>query len=552
MSSKFSMGADFGSNSVRVVIVNLENGDIAGIGELLYPSGDRGVHTDPKNHHLARQSPAAYLKALVSAGNDAVQEAANYADFSVDKIVGLGVDTTGSTPIPVDAEMTALSDRPEFKDNLNAYAWMWKDHTSMEEAEIITEKAERLRPQYLAKCGGTYSSEWFFSKIWHCLNIDREVFNAAESWVEFCDYVPAVLAGISKPADVKRSICAAGHKAMYCEEWGGLPDEDFLKELAPELADLRGQLYSEAFASDKKAGELSEEWAEKLGIKAGIPISVGAFDAHMGAVGSGVGKDRLVKIIGTSTCDIMVAENDTKLPDIPGVCGIVDGSVMSGYYGIEAGQSAVGDIFNWFVSKVCKEDHKMFKELRENSEKLAPGEIGLLALDWNNGNRTILVDPKLSGLIVGMTLHTERYEIYRALIEGTAFGARKIVERIEEYGVNVGEVVTCGGIAEKDPMFMQIYADVLNMPIKTAGSPQTCALGAAIFGAVIAGTFDSIESAQNKLCTFKDKIYEPNSANVAVYSKLYELYSELHDSFGIAGKEFDHSNVMKELLKIKM
>jgi len=508
------------------------------------------VLTDPGNPHVARQRPGDYLSAMAAATAAALGKAAGQAGFSAAAVRGIGVDTTGSTPIPVTAEMTPLAELPAFRDRLDAQAWMWKDHTAMEEAERITAAAREHRPAYLAKCGGTYSSEWFFSKLWHCLNVAPDVFAAAASWVEFADFIPAVLAGIRNPQAVRRGICAAGHKAMYCREWGGLPDADFLALLDERLVSLLPRLYAEAVPADQVAGQLCPEWAEKLGLPAGIPIAVGAFDAHFGAVGSGVGPGRLVKIIGTSTCDIMVAPDATALPDIPGVCGIVDGSVLPGFYGIEAGQSAVGDIFNWFVAKACAADHTKFAELDGEAARLKPGQSGLLALDWHNGNRTVLVDPKLTGLILGLTLHTTQAEIHRALVEATAFGAKVILDRLAEHGVKVDEIICCGGIAEKNALLMQIYADILDCPMRISASGQACALGSAIFGAVVAGIYPDATAAQQVFCRFKDTVYRPRPEAVAAYRPLYGLYRELHDSFGIAGVSFDHSQVMKRLLAI--
>jgi len=548
--TSYVLGMDFGSNNVRVLVVDARTGRECGVGVADYPSGDHGVLTDPANPHVARQRPADYLAAMTAATEQALSGAGKRRGFEPAAVVGIGVDTTGSTPLPVTADMTPLADLPQFRDRLDAQAWMWKDHSGMEEAERITTLARQHRPQYLAKCGGTYSSEWFFSKIWHCLKVAPDVFAAAASWVEFADFIPAVLAGIKDPRQVRRGICPAGHKAMFCREWDGLPDAEFLGLLDRRMAELRPRLFAEAYPADQQAGSLCPEWATRLGLPAGIPIAVGAFDAHLGAVGSGVGQGRLVKIIGTSTCDIMVAPAGMKLPDIPGVCGIVEGSVLPGCFGIEAGQSAVGDIFNWFVTRLCGASHAKFADLTREAEALRPGASGLLALDWHNGNRTILVDPKLTGLILGLTLHTRQAEIYRALVEATAFGARVILDRLGEFGVPVTEIVCCGGIAEKSPLLMQIYADILERPMKIAGSAQACALGSAIFAAVVAGAQPDVVSAQNAFCRFKDRVYQPRPEATAVYRKLYGLYRELHDSFGVSGKSFDHAEVMKRLLAI--
>lgn len=553
--SKYAIGIDFGTNSLRAVIVDVSSGEEVATSVYDYQRGDEGVVTDDANPHIARQHPADYHEGLVGCAHAAVEEARARPDFAPENVIGIGVDTTGSTPMPVDREGTPLALQEEFKDKINALAWLWKDHSSMAEAEKITALATEQRPQYLAKCGGTYSSEWFFAKIWHCLNVDPEVFAAASSWVEFCDYIPALLAGDTRPEHIRRSVCAAGHKAMYCEEWGGLPDVEFLAMLDPQIGELRSRLYEKAYSSDVTAGYLCAEWADKLGLVAGIPVAVGGFDAHYGAVGSGVATGTLVKIIGTSTCDITVAPKTGDALDIPGVCGIVDGSVLPGYYGIEAGQSAVGDIFNWFVSEVCAGGASLHDELSAQAGLLKPGESGLLALDWNNGNRTILVDARLSGLLLGQTLQTNRAEIYRALIEATAFGALTIQNRLADYGVPIERIVACGGIAEKNPVLMQIYADVLGTTIYLSRSPQTCALGAAIFGAVVAGSkaggYSSTEEAQMAMTGVKDTVYEPNPDNQAVYAELYQLYKRLHDSFGVEEHRDCLYDVMKKLLDIK-
>jgi L-ribulokinase len=434
-------------------------------------------------------------------------------------------------------------------------AWLWKDHTAMAEAARITELARDHRPHYLAKCGGIYSSEWFWSKVWHCMKTAPDVFQAAYSWVECADWIPSVLAGVTDPMQVRPGICPAGHKAMYHEQWGGYPDKEFLSMLSPRLAALNDRRPARAYDASTEAGRLCEAWARKLGIPAGIPIAIGAFDAHTGAVGAGVRPGTLVKVIGTSTCDMAVASLDNDVKDIPGICGIVPGSILPGHHGIEAGQSAVGDIFKWFVEVVCKGSGKLHNELTREASRLKPGQSGLLALDWNNGNRTVLVDPRLSGLLLGQSLHTTRAEIYRALIEATAFGARAIVERIKEYGVPIKSVVCTGGIAEKNSMLMQIYADVLGMKMRLSRSPQTCALGTAILAAVLAGSarggYGSVSEAQSKMTAVKSKQYVPIRRNVAVYDRLYQLYRALHDGFGGVAQSAGYGNVMKELLQIR-
>ena len=559
--NRYALGLDYGTNTCRAVIIDLANGHELATEVFAYPTGQDGIVLDRKDPNVARQHPQDYLDGCVAVVTRAIRKAKK-ADkaFSPDAIIGIGVDTTGSTPMPVDRDGTPLACLPKFKKNPNAMAWLWKDHTGYAEAAEITDKARQARPQFLAKCGGTYSSEWFWSKILHCKRVAPDVFAAAHSFVEYCDYIPAVLAGNTRPESIVRGICAAGHKAMYCEEWGGLPDKEFLAMLDPDLAGLRDRLYSQAVPSDRLAGRLCDVWAKKLGLKPGIAIAVGAFDAHMGGVGAGIREGTLVKILGTSTCDMMVMRADKPLADIPGVCGIVKGSILPDCYGIEAGQSAVGDIFLWFVNHLVPSSYgrsqdQKFIALAKAAAKQKPGAHGLMALDWNNGNRTILVDVRLSGLLLGQTLHTEAHEIYRALIEATAFGALTIIKRIEEYGVPVKEIVNCGGLAVKNPLLMQIYADVTGRPMKISRSDQTCAVGAALFGAVAAGPdvsgFQTVGEAQDAICGVRSKVFNPDPAAHAVYAEMYTLYRQLHDAFGTAEWSGRMNQVMKQLIAIR-
>lgn len=554
--SRYAIGLDYGTNSCRSLLVDLDTGEELGSVVFPYPSGELGVLADPSDPNVARQNPQDYLDGLVAILTGAIEQArAARPGFDAADVIGIGVDTTGSTPLPVDAEGTPLALKPEFAGNLNAHVWLWKDHTAHAEAAAITEIAARTRPQYLAKCGGIYSSEWWWSKIWHCLKVDPAVFAAAHSWVEHCDWLPAVLTGNTRPDRIRRGVCSAGHKAIYAREWGGLPDAEFLAALDPALAGLRGRLYDEAFPSDAPAGILTEEWAEKLGLKAGIPVAVGAFDAHMGAVGAGVRPGTLVKILGTSTCDITVLPNTATLGDVPGVCGVVDGSVLPGHFGIEAGQSAVGDIFLWFVNHLVPDSYgatveEKFAEMERRLSHLKPGETGLLALDWNNGNRTVLVDVRLTGLILGQTLHTEAHEIYRALIEATAFGALTIIRRMEEHGIAIDRVVNTGGLSIKNATLMQIYADILGRPLQVAASEQTCALGAALFGAVCGGSM-GLEEVQRNCSRIREVEYRPIPENEAVYREIFALYRSLHDAFGVADWQGRLSHVMKDLIAIR-
>ncbi len=520
-----------------------------------YPSGEAGILLDTKDPNLARQNPADYIEGFYASVRRAVAAAKRTRGFLVENIVGIGIDTTGSTPIPVDRDGMPLALRKQFRRELAAHAWLWRDHSAFAEASEITDKASKHRDRYLTKCGGVYSSEWYWSKILHCRRSAPRVFQAAYGWVELADFVPAFITGNTDPHLLARGICAAGHKAMYHDDWGGLPSERFLASLHHDLAPLRRRYAERAVPADRKAGALTGDVARKVGLPAGVPVAVGAFDAHMGAVGAGIKQGTLVKIIGTSTCDMMVAPMDEPLPDIPGLCGIVPGSVIPGMYGLEAGQSAVGDIFNWFASHLVPQKYTARGDPHTNLSRAAatiqPGTSGLLALDWNNGNRTVLVDPNLTGLLVGQTLHTSAPEVYRALVEATAFGALTIINRFEEYGIAVRDVVNCGGIAEKNPFVMQIYADACNRPMSISHSPQTCALGAAIFGAVAGGVYRNVRSAQRKMVRARRKVYRPRKAAAAVYAELYGLYKQLHDAFGTAAYEQALGHVMKSLIAIR-
>ncbi len=553
MPGKYVIGLDYGTNSVRALIVNVANGREVASAVWNYAHGTQGVIL-ARDPNLARQHPGDYvtgaektIRGALTAAKTAVR------GFDPRQVAGIGVDTTGSTPIPVDKDGQPLAFNKRFAKNPAAMAWLWKDHTGIVEAAEITDLARKMRPEYLAKCGGTYSSEWFFSKVLHCLRTSPEVFAAAHTWVECSDWVPAMLTATEAPDKLTVGVCAAGHKAMYNDGWGGYPDAEFLSKLAPELGELRGRLRAKAHTIDKAVGGLTPEWAKRTGLSAGIPVAVGAFDAHLGGVGSGIAPGTLVKIIGTSTCDMMVAPVAESLADIPGLCGIVNGSILPGYYGLEAGQSAVGDIFNWFVNYIrpMGGEAGSHEALSAAAGKLAPGESGLLALDWNNGNRTILVDQRLTGLLLGQTLYTTPAEIYRALIEATAFGALTIINRFEEYGVKVEQVVNCGGIAEKNPLVMQIYADVTGRPMKVSRSAQTCALGAAIAGAVVAGAYPDYASAQKAMTGLKPRVFKPNAKAHAVYRQLYALYRQVHDAFGTREWTGNLHGVMKHLLEIR-
>lgn len=556
MDKHYSLGLDYGTNSVRALVVDVSSGREVGTGVWNYAHGNKGVILS-RDPNLARQHPMNYVKGTEQSVRKALADAKRKVKgFKPDQVIGIGVDTTASTPLPLDPEGRPLAFQKKFAKDPDAMAWLWKDHTSIAEAAEITNLAHEIRPQFLAKCGGAYSSEWFFSKILHCRRVNPTVFDAAHLWVEIADWIPAMLTGTEHPGKLTVGICAAGHKAMFNEQWGGYPDAEFLTRLDPKLAEVCSRLPSRALTIDRSVGGLTKEWAKKTGLKEGTPVAVGAIDAHMGAVGAGVTTGTLVKIIGTSTCDITVVPADIPLQDIPGLCGMVDGSVLPGYHGLEAGQAAVGDLFNWFVSYVKPNGAKGTHEaLAAAASKLKPGESGLLALDWNNGNRTILADQLLTGVLLGQTLYTTSAEIYRALVEATAFGALTIINRFEEYGLSIDQIIGCGGIAEKNTFVMQIYADVTGRPMKTSRSAQTCALGSAMAGAVVAGKqnggYDTVEEAQKAMTGLNPRVFQPNPEANAVYKELYPLYHLLHDAFGTKEWNGNLHNVMKQLIEIR-
>jgi L-ribulokinase len=546
---------DYGTSSVRAVIVDAHTGEEVAQGVWAYPHGEQGVLLDPRDPNLARQHPRDYFDGFVAAVSGAVREARERRGIDPARIVGIGVDTTASTPIPVDAGGVPLAMHEEFARTLDAMAWLWKDHTAHAEAEEITDRVRSMGLPYLAKCGGAYSSEWYWSKMLRCERAAPGVARAVHSWVECCDLVPAWLTGTSAPGAITRGICAAGHKAMYHAAWGGPPAEELLESLAPGFGRFGARYGTRVRSAVHPVGTLTPELAARVGLSPGIAVAGGVIDAHVGAVGAGIGPGTLVKIIGTSTCDCMVMPMNAPLADIPGVCGIVPESILPGMYGIEAGQSAVGDIFDWYVRMVSEMSGEgaadAHQRLTRGAAALRPGASGLLALDWHNGNRNPLTDPRLTGLVVGQSLRTTQAEMYRTLIEATAFGALKIIDRIASYGVPIERVVNCGGIAEKNPLVMQIYADVCDRPMHVSGSAQTCALGAAIFGSVVGGAHASVQDAQKAMTRPSARVHAPDPAAARIYRELYILYGTLHDAFGTRGAPGDVFGVMKKLLDIR-
>lgn len=548
MPGKYVIGIDYGTDSVRSVVVNTATGETAGSSVFEYPRWKKGLYCDPAANRF-RQHPLDYMEGLEGSVRGALKGLPSEVR---ENITGITVDTTGSTPIAVDRQGVPLSLKPEFADDPDAMFILWKDHTAVNEAAEINEKARSWGGIDFTKYeGGIYSSEWFWSKILHIVRTNPEVRNNAFSWVEHCDWIPALLTGETDPLKIKRSRCAAGHKAMWHPAFNGLPAEEFLAKLDPALEGIRDNLYSETYTSDVVAGTISIEWAQKLGIPAGVKIGVGAFDAHLGALGGEIMPFHLVKVMGTSTCDMMVAPSD-EIGDklVPGICGQVDGSIIPGMIGLEAGQSAFGDIYAWFgrllmwpvneiISKMewldagsrkrIEEEtsERIISELSRQAESLQVEETAIIALDWMNGRRTPDANQALKGVIAGLSLGSDAPRIFKALVEATAFGSRMINERFISEGVRIDGVIAIGGVAKKNSFVMQIVADVLNMPIKVAASDQTCALGSAMAASVMAGIHNNMADAQKAMGGGFEKEYRPDKKRAEIYDKLFRKYMKL-------------------------
>jgi L-ribulokinase len=542
---KYVIGVDFGTDSVRSMLIDAATGAEVASHVVWYSRWGEGKYCDPSKNKF-RQHPLDYMEGLETSITSALEGA---PEGAADAVIGIGVDTTGSTPAPVDREGTVLALRNEFKDNPNAMFVLWKDHTAVQEAEEINSAARSWGGTDFTRYeGGIYSSEWFWAKLLHVLREDEKVREAAFSWVEHADWIPAILTGNTAPLTMMRNRCAAGHKAMWHEEWGGLPAEEFLVKVDPLLKGLRGQLFSDTFTSDQKAGGLTKEWAGRLGLREGTAVAVGAFDAHMGAVGSEVREKSFIMILGTSACDMAIASPEIigdKLVD--GICGQVDGSIVPGMVGLEAGQSSFGDVYAWFrdvllwpvrnilpglktadsetLSSIGQEiSERVIDRLSEEAVGIPVEESAAVALDWLNGRRTPYADQLLKGAIVGINLGTDAVRLYRALVEATAFGAKAIVERFHEEGVDIEEVVASGGIPKKSPFVMQVMSDVLNVPVKVSSADQSGALGAAMFATVAAGLYVDVGEAQEKMGGGFLKTYTPDRKKAVVYEKLYKRY----------------------------
>ena len=545
---KYVIGLDYGSDSVRAVLIDTDNGAELASSVHNYKRWSEGKYCNSSENRF-RQHPLDHIEGLEFTIKNVLQT----SQINPEQVVSICIDTTGSSPIPVTQEGTPLALVPGFEENPNAMMVLWKDHTSIKEAEEINELAQRSLEDYTKYVGGIYSSEWFWAKILHIAREDKQVKDAAYSWMEHCDLMTFLLADHKDLATFKRSRCAAGHKAMWHESWGGLPPEEFLNELDPYLGELRGRLFTETYTSDQVAGHLNEEWAAKLGLTTNTVIAVGTFDAHAGAVGVKVDETILVTIMGTSTCDIMISSHQ-QIGDrtVKGICGQVDGSVIPGCVGLEAGQSAFGDLLAWYkdillwpvntilmnselLSSSQKEalreevSDKLIRSLTQEAENIPLSDAVPIALDWINGRRTPDADQTLKASISNLSLGTKAPHIFKALVNAICFGSKKIVDRFEDEGVKIEKVIGIGGVARKSPFIMQTLANVLNRPIIVAESDQAPALGAAIYAAVAAGVYTTVIEASNKMGSEFEAEYFPQVDQVIKYEAFMEQYQQLAD-----------------------
>jgi len=548
MPKKYVIGIDYGTDSVRSVVADTSNGRIVGTSVFEYPRWKKRLYCDPAVNSF-RQHPLDYIEGLEKSVKGAIKGLSREV---IKNISGITADTTGSTPVAVDRNGIPLSLKPGFEDDPDAMFILWKDHTAVNEAAEINELARSWGGIDFTKYeGGIYSSEWFWAKILHIIRKNKNIRTNAFSWVEHCDWIPALLTGNTDPLKLKRSRCAAGHKAMWHKDFDGLPHEEFLVKLDPALAGLRDRLYKRTYTCNISAGTITPGWAKKLGLPEDAKVGVGAFDAHLGAVGGEISPDQLIKVMGTSTCDMLITPIDkagNKL--VKGICGQVEGSIVPGMLGLEAGQSAFGDVYAWFcnlllwpidsvITRLTWFDRKTKERIRQETSDRMIGELSrqaaalnnddtsLIALDWLNGRRTPDANQALKGAIAGLTLGSDAPRFFRAVVEATAFGSRMINERFIDEGAKIEGVIAVGGVAKKNPFVMQIMADVCNMPIKIAKSDQTCALGSAMAAAVMAGIYKNIPAAQKAMGGGFEKIYTPNPLRAKKYDVLYQKYRKL-------------------------
>ena len=538
---QFVIGVDYGTDSVRSIIVDTKNGEELASSVFLYPRWQEGLYCNAGQNQF-RQHPSDYVEGLEYTIKDCIKKAGGASVASA--IKAISVDTTGSTPVGVNEQGVPLGLVPGFENNPNAMFVLWKDHTGVKEAADINRHAAKFATNYLQYVGGIYSSEWFWAKLLHVLRVDEKVKTACYSWVEHCDWIPFLLVGGKHIKDMKSGRCSAGHKALWAAEYGGLPPDEFFSSLDPVLKGFTSRLYKDTYTSDQVAGTLCEEWATRLGLNKDVIIGVGAFDAHMGAVGGQIEPYHLSKVMGTSTCDMLVVPNsDLQGKLIKGICGQVDGSVIPGMLGLEAGQSAFGDTYAWFknllswplnellaqssiidakTAEALKNElaGKIIPELSRQASLLPLDENAELSVDWLNGRRTPDANQLLKSAITGLSLGSDAPRIFRALAESTCFGAKSIVDRFNSEGVPVKGLIGIGGVAKKSPYIMQMMADVLQMPIRIHQFEHTCALGAAMFAATAAGIYPNVEAAMAAMGGgFDTKNINPNKQNARIVQK---------------------------------
>jgi len=533
----YVIGVDYGTDSVRSILVDAGNGREIASSIFYYPRWKEGLYCHPASNRF-RQHPLDYIEGLEQTIRACLSQAGSAV---AGRVKAISIDTTGSTPVAVDETGTPLGLLPGFEENPNALFVLWKDHTATKEAAEINAHAAKFDVNYLQFVGGVYSSEWFWAKLLHILREDPQVRKACHSWVEHCDWIPFLLTGGRHIADMKRGVCSAGHKALWAKEFGGLPPDGFFTALDPLLKGFTTRLFTKTYTADQPAGPLSAEWAGRLGLPTSVVIGVGAFDAHMGAVGGQIEPYHLSKVMGTSTCDMLVAP--TKEVEgclVKGICGQVPGSVIPGMMGMEAGQSAFGDAYAWFRNilswplqhimspgETSAVVDKIIPELSRQAAALSPDEYGELAIDWFNGRRTPDANQLLKGAITGLSLGTDAPRIFRAIVESTCFGARSIVDRFNQEGVPVKGLIGLGGVAKKSPFIMQMMADVMNMPIRIHSSEQTCALGAAMFAATAANLYPKVEDAMAAIGQGFDAEYKPDPSRTALYDRRFRQYEDL-------------------------
>jgi L-ribulokinase len=531
----YVIGVDFGTDSVRSLLVNAADGSEIATAVFHYPRWKDGLYCNPAENRF-RQHPLDYVEGLEQTILSCLSQAGPSA---TGRVRAISIDTTGSTPVAVDETGTPLGLLPAFRDNPNALFVLWKDHTAVREAAEINAHAPRFPTNYLRYVGGIYSSEWFWAKLLHILRADEAIKKACYSWVEHCDWIPFLLTGGRNVRDMRRSVCAAGHKALWAKDFGGLPPDEFFTTLDPLLKGFTAHLFTATYTADQPAGNLSPEWAARLGLPTSVIVGVGAFDAHMGAVGGQIEPYHLSKVMGTSTCDMLVAPPDeVKDRLVKGICGQVPGSVIPGMIGMEAGQSAFGDAYAWFrnllawplrqlVSDPADLIDKIIPLLSNHAAVLKPSAAGPLALDWLNGRRTPDANQLLKGAITGLNLGTDAPQLFHSIAEATCFGARAIVDRFISEGIPVKGLIGLGGVAKKSPFIMQMMADVMDRPIRIHASEQTCALGAAMFAATAAGIYPEVEAAMAAIGQGWDATYTPNPGRIALYAERYRRYQAL-------------------------